>query len=49
VIDGKRLILRITQPRSGSNAALPQFVPPITPGYWIVPCRLEGVKIPVLR
>ena len=44
VTEGRRLMLRITQPRCGSNATLPQFVPPITPGYWIVPARLEGVK-----
>ena len=49
VTEGRRLMLRITQPRWGSNATLPQFVPPITPGYWIVPARLEGVKMPSLR
>src|SRR5215216_2520630 len=49
VSEGRWLMLRITQPRCGSNATLPQFVPPITPGYWMVPPRLEGVKMPSLR
>jgi hypothetical protein len=42
VTEGNRVALRITHRRSGSNAALPQFVPPITPGYWMVPSMLEG-------
>jgi hypothetical protein len=49
VTEGRWLMFRITQPRCGSTATLPQFVPPITPGYWIVPPRLDGVKMPSLR
>jgi hypothetical protein len=39
VTDGKRVVLRITHWRSGSKAALRQFVPPITPGYWTFHAR----------
>src|ERR1039457_6792422 len=44
-----RLVLASRLLRTGSHAALPQFTPPMLPGYEIVPLNVGGVNRPSLR